>query len=200
MSRRQVARAASPEAVFAQRRGETPYQIYFEIRFGVSLEISRNIESKMVDSEVCMTHLCERCFCCVGQCLCISCLANLLFVFSRTRDFVPHVCCHIMSAVSLFTSQLVFRGLNLNMGDGRQDPNAFFCALFFCSASAAIHTCSLIVRSHMLRPTRHICKNVNPRLALSATSDETSRAVRRGRAGNSASATKAGNMRCGGAS
>lgn len=34
MSRRTVARAASPEEIFAKRRGETPYQIYFEIRYG----------------------------------------------------------------------------------------------------------------------------------------------------------------------
>eukprot|EP00904_Undaria_pinnatifida_P001525 jgi/Undpi1/11373/HiC_scaffold_30.g13670.m1 len=40
MSRRQVSRMASPEEVFAQRRGETPYQIYFEIS-----NIGRNVES-----------------------------------------------------------------------------------------------------------------------------------------------------------
>lgn len=72
------------------------------------VRIARNIESKMVDGEACMTHLRERCFCFAGVCLCVSCLTNLLFVFSRTRDVVPHVCCHIMSVASLFVSQLVF--------------------------------------------------------------------------------------------
>lgn len=43
MSRRPMQRTASSEAIFAKRRGEIPYQIYFEIRYAIGASCKKSL-------------------------------------------------------------------------------------------------------------------------------------------------------------